>query len=262
MTHALHATHFDMANARPIMGSGMASSASPAHLKLLLRGTERCIDIHRAFEIDRNFNVPPHKRTDDTVFRARDMRTIVSLERGMSCPAGVAVSCQIEIFAVIGEPAPSMPLSGSHPQVSAYGVAVHFVASLSERPSGASGSAPTIRQTGCSMPVAATTFECENNLLWLDVNNRPVLEATLGDMSWQIPELLTNCGRQRQMSPGDLVFTGATQPALLVKPGDVLRGGVEGLSRFCLCISSTATGQHVQIANVTTGTTMRSDRGC
>ena len=112
--------------------SGTARSSSPEHLKLAIRGREDCIGIRRAFAIDQNFGVPQHARSDDAVFRMRDMNTIVSLEQGLSYPADVAIACQIEIFVVVGTSVPGIPLTGACPPISAYGVAVNFVTPTSD----------------------------------------------------------------------------------------------------------------------------------
>ncbi|RQQ51022.1 hypothetical protein DF121_12710 [Burkholderia stagnalis] len=231
------------------MVRGTEHSSSSACLELAMRGREGCIGIHRAFGIDRNFGIPQQERADAAVFRVRDMRTIVSLEQGISCPSDVAIACQIEICVVVGESTRRRPVSRTHPHISAYGVAVNFVTPISEGMPGAYGCAPMIRRTICGTLVPASDFECENNLLWLDLNNRPSFEATLEEMTWPISEIVCRIARQFPMRQGDLVFTGPTQPALSVRPNDVLRGGVEGLSRFCLHIGRAARGPNVQIAS-------------
>lgn len=252
---------FTLMEAQPIMIPGTARSSSPEHLKLAIRGREDCIGIRRAFAIDQNFGVPQHARSDDAVFRMRDMNTIVSLEQGLSYPADVAIACQIEIFVVVGTSVPGIPLTGACPPISAYGVAVNFVTPTSDDSPTAPLCAPMTCVTACSTLVPASDFECENNLLWLDLNHRPAREATLEEMTWPISEVLSRITRRLPMQQGDLVFTGPTQPALPVKPSDILRGGVEGLTRFCLRIGSSARDRNVWIASTATGTAMRSGRG-
>ncbi|MGG1948569.1 fumarylacetoacetate hydrolase family protein [Trinickia sp. NRRL B-1857] len=202
-----------------------------------MQGQNDYVDVFRAFGIEQNYSARGLQRTRSANFLVRDINTIVSLEYGISCLTGSCWKCQIEIFAVIGKSARHIPVSRALQHICAYGVAVNFLDSAPKHAIGPAevdrGARPNCR-TVCSALVPRACFECENNLVWLDLNNRPAMEATLGEMAWPIPEIVSLLSDQLPLRRGDLVFTGSPSPSLSVNRTDILRGGVEGLSRLSL----------------------------
>ena len=68
------------------------------------------------------------------------------------------------------------------------------------------------------------------------LNGRSLQEGTTADMVYRIPEILVHITAAITLEPGDIVATGtpagigsARNPPLLLRPGDVLETGVEGL---------------------------------
>jgi len=61
-------------------------------------------------------------------------------------------------------------------------------------------------------------------------------DAVLSDMIWSVPELIADLSRLYHLRPGDVIFTGTPAGVGPIAPGDVLKGGIEGLVPVELCI--------------------------
>lgn len=63
----------------------------------------------------------------------------------------------------------------------------------------------------------------------LEVNGGIRQDATLADLIWTVPEILSHLSRFYPLRPGDLVFTGTPGGVGPVVPGDTMIGRIEGL---------------------------------
>lgn len=54
--------------------------------------------------------------------------------------------------------------------------------------------------------------------------------AVLADMVWSVPEIISHLSYYYHLGPGDLIMTGTPAGVGPVKPGDVLRGTIDGLA--------------------------------
>ena len=75
-----------------------------------------------------------------------------------------------------------------------------------------------------------------NLKLWLDVNNTRRQDANTSDMIFGVRHLVSDISRYMTLLPGDVIATGTPpgvglghEPPIFLKPGDVMRLGVEGL---------------------------------
>ena len=76
----------------------------------------------------------------------------------------------------------------------------------------------------------------QNLELWLELNGRPMQRSNTKDMIFSVAELIANVSRYITLEPGDLLTTGtplgvgnSLKPPIYLKPGDVMRLGVEKL---------------------------------
>ena len=65
--------------------------------------------------------------------------------------------------------------------------------------------------------------------IWLEVNGRLRQEGDIADMIWGVPEVLAELATWFELKAGDLVFTGTPAGVGRIVPGDVVRGGVDGV---------------------------------
>jgi fumarylpyruvate hydrolase len=72
--------------------------------------------------------------------------------------------------------------------------------------------------------------------IWLEVNGSERQRGDLASMVWSVAEILANLSRYGSLRAGDLVFTGTPAGVGPVAPGDVLRGGIDGLGELTVQI--------------------------
>lgn len=74
--------------------------------------------------------------------------------------------------------------------------------------------------------------------IWLEVDGEVRQNATLADLVWSVPELLSDLSHYYHLQPGDVIYTGTPAGVGAVTPGQVLRGGVDGLETVNLTIGA------------------------
>jgi len=73
--------------------------------------------------------------------------------------------------------------------------------------------------------------------IWLEVNGEVKQQGNLNEMIWPIPDVIASLSRLVTLAPGDLIYTGTPAGVAALKPGDQLRGGVDGVAQFALSIA-------------------------
>jgi 2-keto-4-pentenoate hydratase/2-oxohepta-3-ene-1,7-dioic acid hydratase in catechol pathway len=97
-------------------------------------------------------------------------------------------------------------------------------------------SAPTFGPTGPWLVTADEIADPQALPLWLEVNGERVQNHTTGDMIFGVAHIVSYMSRFMALQPGDIIATGTPQgvgmgmkPQRFLKPGDVMRLGIEGL---------------------------------
>ena len=78
-------------------------------------------------------------------------------------------------------------------------------------------------------PVADIGYP-KHGRIWLEVNSEPRQQGDIGDMIWSVPEVIAELSTWFELAPGDLIFTGTPAGVGALKPGDRVRGGVDGVA--------------------------------
>lgn len=76
---------------------------------------------------------------------------------------------------------------------------------------------------------AADIGHPERGRIWLEVNGKLRQEGDVGDMIWRVPEIVAELATWFELEAGDLIFTGTPAGVGPLKPGDLVRGGVDGV---------------------------------
>ena len=88
--------------------------------------------------------------------------------------------------------------------------------------------APLVPATVCGHP--------RHGSIWLTVNAVERQRADLSDLLWNVPELVAMLSRSVALAAGDLIYTGTPVGVGPLLPGDVIRGGVQGLGEFAMTV--------------------------
>lgn len=81
----------------------------------------------------------------------------------------------------------------------------------------------------CLHPIAQTG-NMESGRVWLEVNGKVRQEGDLNQLIWKIPEIISYLSGLFTLRPCDLIFTGTPPGVGPVSVGDILVGGIDGLS--------------------------------
>lgn len=72
--------------------------------------------------------------------------------------------------------------------------------------------------------------------IWLAVNGDVRQEGNIGDMIWNVSEIIAELSTLFALAPGDLIFTGTPAGVGAVTGGDHLTGGVDGVDEIMIDI--------------------------
>ena len=72
--------------------------------------------------------------------------------------------------------------------------------------------------------------------IWLKVNGEFKQRGDLRDLIWSIPEVISAISRAVDLAPGDLIYSGTPAGVGSMQPGEVVTGGVEGLTEFIFTV--------------------------
>lgn len=78
----------------------------------------------------------------------------------------------------------------------------------------------------------------EKGLIWLDVNGEQRQRGDLADQIWSVKEVIAYLSQSVGLKAGDLIYTGTPAGVGALQAGDVVTGGVEGVSQFSLTIGA------------------------
>ncbi len=76
----------------------------------------------------------------------------------------------------------------------------------------------------------------DSGLIKLLVNGAVKQKSDLGNLIWNVREIIADLSLFYHLSPGDLIFTGTPEGVGPVKPGDKLEGKIEGVGTIELTI--------------------------
>ena len=85
-------------------------------------------------------------------------------------------------------------------------------------------------------PIADTGI-MESGRIWLAVNGDILQDGNLNQRIWKLPEMISYLSGLFTLQPGDLIFTGTPSGVGPVVKGDVLVGGVDGISGIKVTIN-------------------------
>ena len=89
----------------------------------------------------------------------------------------------------------------------------------------------------CSPLVRASAIgHPRDGAIWLTVNGALRQRSTLAALIWPVADVIAFISRSVTLGAGDLIFTGTPAGVGPLRPGDVVRGGIDGVNEFTLAI--------------------------
>jgi fumarylpyruvate hydrolase len=92
--------------------------------------------------------------------------------------------------------------------------------------------APIVPVPVCGRPDSAR--------IWLSVNGANRQDADISELIWPVADIIAACSQAVALAPGDLIFTGTPAGVGALRPGDVVRGGIDGLGEIEIRIGDPA----------------------
>ena len=147
---------------------------------------------------------------------------------------------EVELGVIIGKEAKYITESESQSYIAGYCV----VNDLSEREFQIEHSGQWVKGKSCDTfgpigPYLVTTDEVpdpQNLKMWLDVNDKRMQDGSTSTMVFGVNFLISYLSQFMSLQPGDIISTGTPpgvgmgmNPQVFLKPGDVMKLGIEGL---------------------------------
>lgn len=97
------------------------------------------------------------------------------------------------------------------------------------------------KDTECSAVIAPLTRASEfgavgSQRIHLEVNGETKQDAHLSDMIWRVDEIIGHLSVYYHLRPGDIILTGTPAGVGPVVAGDIIKGGIDGLTDISLTI--------------------------
>ena len=77
---------------------------------------------------------------------------------------------------------------------------------------------------------AAQAGDVNNAAIWVQVNGTDRQRSTVAKLIWNVAETIEHLSQAWELQPGDLIYTGTPEGVAAVVRGDVMAGGVDGLT--------------------------------
>jgi len=73
--------------------------------------------------------------------------------------------------------------------------------------------------------------------IWLAVNGEVRQDSNLDQLIWSVPEIVSILSRSWDLKPGDLIYSGTPDKVGPLHPGDVVTGGIDGLTHVKITLT-------------------------
>ena len=222
---------------------------APATPSLAVAGQDSRFPIRRVFCVGRNYGAHAREMGSDPsreppFFFSKPADAVVPASGAVPYPSSTNdLHHEVELVVALGSGGADIAPAAAMALVWGYGVGLDLtrrdlqaVAKDAGRPwdmaKGFDASAP------CSPLIpAATLGHPQDARIWLEVNGALRQEGNLNEMIWPVADVISHLSRLVRLEAGDLIYTGTPAGVAALKPGDQVRGGVDGVTEFVLSIA-------------------------
>lgn len=222
---------------------------APAQPSLAVAGSSERFPIRRVFCVGRNYGAHAREMGSDPnreppFFFTKPADAVVPASGAVPYPPATQdLHHEVELVVALGAGGADIDPADAMSLVWGYGVGLDLtrrdlqaIAKDAGRPwdmaKGFDASAP------CSPLIpAATLGHPRDARIWLEVNGDLRQQGNLNEMIWPIADVISLLSRLVTLAPGDLIYTGTPAGVAALRPGDQVRGGVDGVTEFALSIA-------------------------
>ena len=226
----------------------MSSTVFPAAPPVLaaILGVSEAFPVHRIYCVGRNYAA--HRREmggDDReppFFFTKPADAIVSGGSAIAYPAATDnLHHEVELVVAIGVGGRDIPVDRALSHLFGYAVGVDLTRRDLQNAAKQKGhpwdSGKAFDQSAPLGPITPCTNQSWSGAIRLTVNGVERQSATLGDMIWNVAEVISECSRLWRLLPGDLIYTGTPEGVGPLVRGDEVRAGIDGLEDLIFTIS-------------------------
>ncbi|MBZ0225987.1 MAG: fumarylacetoacetate hydrolase family protein [Comamonas sp.] len=217
----------------------------PEQASVAVTGTEQRFPVHRIYCVGRNY--ADHAREMGSSGREAPFFFTKPADAALSAVADQVITMpyptltgdlhhEIELVAAIGKGGSDIAVADAPGHIWGFAVGLDMTrrdlqadAKKLGRPwciaKGFDASAPIAPIT----PVARAG-DIAHAEIWLKVNGEARQSGRIEQMIWNLAEIVSHLSRAWQLAPGDLIYTGTPAGVGAVRRGDVLEGGITGLT--------------------------------
>lgn len=207
-------------------------------------GTRRRFPVRRVYCMGRNYAAHAREMGDDPnvvppFFFMKPADSIVADDGDFPYPGHTKeVEHEIEMVVALKSGGVNIPESKALDCVFGYAVGLDMtrrdlqdLAKELRRPWEAGKSFDHSAPCGPLYPVSVVGHPSRGRL-WVAVNGKIKQQADLADLIWPVPRMIAELSSYFALAPGDVIFTGTPDGVAVVKRGDRIRGGVEGIGEI------------------------------
>ena len=224
----------------------------PAQASVPVVGQTERFPVHRIYCVGRNYAEHAKEmgftgreapffflKPADTVLPAEDGQTV-----GMPYPSLTHnLHHEIELVVAIGQGGKNIPVERALEHIWGYAVGLDMTRRDLQSDMKKQGRPWSIGKAfDASAPIAAITpvaqaGDVANAEIWLTVNGQDRQRSNVNQLIWNIAETISTLSQAWELQPGDLIMTGTPEGVGPVQVGDVLEGGVGGLTPLRVIIT-------------------------
>lgn len=229
----------------------MSDTLFPSHAwpTIPVKGESANYPVHRIFCVGRNYAAHAAEMGTEVdreapFYFTKSALAMLSSGRVCAYPPGTDnYHHEIELVVAIGKPAFRVPQEQAMQAVYGYAVGLdmtrrdlQMAARAKQRPWDI---AKDVESSAVIAPITkASDFSPGQQRIWLSVDDQIRQDGNIADLVWSVEELIADLSTFYHLAPGDMIFTGTPAGVGAVKPGAVIRGGVDGLDTVTLTVSA------------------------
>jgi len=225
---------------------------APAPASVAVAGSQARFPVRRIICVGRNYAAHAREMGRDPdreppFFFLKPADTVV--DDGTAVPYPPETSnfhYEIELVVAIGKDGAAIPVERALDHVWGYGVGIDLTrrdlqlqAREQGRPwdwgKGFDHSAPIAPLR----PVAEIGHSASGRI-WLSIDNAVKQDSDIAKLIWPVPDIIAIASRSMTLKAGDLIMTGTPEGVGPVMPGEMIRGGIDGIGEITIPVFAPA----------------------